>query len=230
MEPDDTGTATWPRAHPSPPLPPARPDRTWLWAVLGCVLAFGLVAVVTSYVVSLVDDPAAEATSADAPAEPGPGAGNSAPVAAVRCWDGSGAESLASCSLPDGAAGLAWVFPRLSEQACGQPTADGRGVVLLVLCSSTLADGSPIQLSYYQWSSVGAGIDFYEAQGLDRAVNDEFRSWTGQSGDTFTAVLLYLDAPFSETVTLPGGAQATDADIVSLQPRPAAQLRGAPVG
>ena len=38
-----------------------------------------------------------------------------------------------------------------------------------------LADGSRIQVGYYQWESVEAGADFYDAQGLAPTEADGFR-------------------------------------------------------
>jgi hypothetical protein len=238
----------WPPPHPSPPLPPPReygspgtpPDRhPWLWFAVGTVtvaalLAYGLVLVARAVghdgvERSTATEPSPSATATPTPATPATST-TPTPTPEVRCWDGTGAQRLRDCPEPSGPAGLAWVFPHLSEQKCGRPTDTAPGVVLRILCSARLSDGSRIQLGYYQWESVRAGVDFYEAQGLDRADANGFRSWSGRSGDTLKAALLYADAPFSQSVTFPAGAEAAQADLAILQPRPPRQLRGEPVG
>ena len=47
-------------------------------------------------------------------------------------------------------------------------------MVLRILCSARLADGTRIQLGYYQWDSVRAGVAFYGAQGLTRTDGNGF--------------------------------------------------------
>lgn len=243
MEPQQsTGAPVWPPPHPSPPPPPPReyrapdspPDRTWVWLVLGGAVVLVLTVLVGATLLGAAGsdgrDLADVPPPAPAPTDAATSPAASADGAPIRCWDGSGEEALDDCSLPSGEAGLAWVFPHLSEQRCGSPTRSGPGVVLRILCTTRLADGSRIQLGYYQWESVEAGADFYDAQGLDAAEAGGFRSWTGEDGGTLKSVLLYADAPFSETVTLPSGVQATEADLAILQPRPPDQLRGEPVG
>jgi hypothetical protein len=198
--------------------------------VVGLVVAFGLLRMVDALTGDGADeagsrsgDPAASATEpSGAPSAP-------ASAAPVRCWDGSGADAVEACSVPDGATGLAWVFPQLDQQRCGRPTHSGPGVVLRVLCTARLSDGSRIQLGYYQWTSVAAGQQFYDDQQLTRSDSDGFHGWTRTAGHTLKSALLYVDAPFSETVTLPRTARATEQDLQLLKPRPPEQLRGAPV-
>jgi hypothetical protein len=169
-------------------------------------------------------------TSAPTP-EPSPTAPPPAP--AVRCWDGTSAEKVADCSRPDGPAGLAWVFPNLSGQKCGAPTQTGPGVVLRILCTDRLADGTRVQIGYYQWQSVRAGIAFYDGQGLTRADDGGFLRWTGASGGpsgTAKSAALYGNAPFSLTVTLPGSVQSGAGDDRIFALRPPEQVRGEPAG
>jgi len=243
---DHDPAPAWPPPHPSPPLPPPReygspgtpPDRRrWLWAVLGAV---AVVAVVTGALVALVRGPddAADARTGPGGAEPTRTAASVASTSATpagpppyRCWDGTDAETLEQCSMPTGVGGLRWVFPHLAEQRCGRPTRSEPGVVLRVLCSSRFADGSRIQVGYYQWRTVRAGVAFYDAQELERSEDAGFHSWLGTAGgDTLKSALLYVEAPYSFTVTLPRDAKPTSADLQLLQPRAATELRGAPAG
>ncbi len=150
--------------------------------------------------------------------------------APIRCWDGSGEEALDDCSLPDGQAGLSWAFPHMAEQRCGRPGRSGPGVVLRVICTARLSDGSRIQIGYYQWESVEAARSFYDDQGLEPAEGGGFLSWAGPDGERLKSVLLYAEAPFSQAVTLPADVQASGEDLALLEPRPPERLRGEPVG
>ncbi len=161
-----------------------------------------------------------EASASTSPAAPAP----------YRCWDGSDAQALKDCSLPSGEEGLRWVFPHLADQQCGKATESDPGVVMRVLCSARLSDGSRIQFGYYQWKSVRAGAAFYDAQGLTRTEGHGFHGWTGGGDGTLKSVLLYVAAPYSQTLTLPAGAKASPEDVQGLQPRPPKQVRGEPVG
>jgi hypothetical protein len=234
----------WPPPHPSPPPPPppeygspgVPPDRSWVWLVIGGVVVLALAVVVGATLLggartddrSVSDVPPPTPTPAPSDVATSPVASNDG--APIRCWDGSGEEALDDCSLPDGAQGLAWVFPHLSEQRCGRPGRSGPGVVLRILCTTRFSDGSRILIGYYQWESVEAGSDFYGEQDLQSAAAGGFLSWTGQDGESLKSALLYADAPFSQTITLPEDVQATGADLAILQPRPPEQLRGEPVG
>jgi hypothetical protein len=122
------------------------------------------------------------------------------------------------------------VFPHLSDQHCGAPTRSGDGVVLRVLCTTKLHDGSRVQVGYYAWESVQDGVAFYEDQGLTASDGAGLRGWTGTSGDTFKSALMYVDAPFSQTVTLPATAAVGAKDLQMLSPRPPDQVRGEPAG
>lgn len=242
MEPESPATQAWPQPHPSPPPPPPRaygspgssPDRSWIWLGLGGVVVLALTVLGGARLLggagAGADDAAASAATAPAEADSSPVASAAGPSSAIRCWDGTGEQAVDDCSFPDGAAGLAWVFPHLAEQRCGQPTRTGPGVVLRILCSARMSDGSRVQLGYYQWESVEAGTAVYDAQGLQSTEANGFLSWTGREGDTLKSVLLYADAPFSQTVTLPNDVVAGEDDLAMLQPRPPGHLRGEPVG
>jgi len=244
-EQDAPRDASWPPPHPSPPLPPPReygapgtePSRhPWLVGLLA-VIAIGAVVASVFLVRSLGDD-APGSERADQPAasdspteEPTPTTAPApAPAPAASCWDGSSAEAVSQCSKPTGAAGLAWVFPSLGAQKCGGPTQTGPGVVLRILCVDRLADGSRVQIGYYQWQSVRDGIAFYDGQGLTRADDGGILRWSGGSEGTVKSVALYGNAPFSMTVTLPATAQRQPEDDRIFAARPLEQLRGVPAG
>ena len=242
MDPEEAARAApgWPPPHPSPPLPPPReygapgtaPDWRWLWASLVVVVVGVLVAVVLVVTAGGRDD-----TADPAVRQPGqtPGTGRASPTesatpAPYRCWDGVAAQALRDCSRPSGEAGLRWVFPHLADERCSKPTTSRQGVVLRILCSARLSDGSRILLGYYEWVSVRVGADFYDGQRLVRSEGGGLHHWVGGTADTRKAAQLYVGAPFSLTVTLPADAVASPADLDRLQPRAPAQLRGEPVG
>jgi hypothetical protein len=214
-------------------------DRSWLWLLAGGIVVMLLavvgglqlvtgVAAKPDRAVDAATDPATDPATTDSSATGEPAAGG--PSGQVKCWDGTGARATDECSLPAGAAGLAWVFPHLSSELCDAPSSTGTGVVLGVVCTTFLRDGTEIHVGYLQWETVQAGVDFYEGQQLVSSDGAGFRGWTGTVGDTFTSALMYVDAPFSETVLVPTGAAMTSEDIAMLAPRPADQLRGAPLG
>lgn len=239
----------WPPPHPSPPLPPPREygspgtdeqDLRWLWGAVGGLVAIGLFAGVGVWLLGSSGDdaPAAAASpSTSAPAPPAqpepetptPVAGSAQPPPQARCWDGSVAPGVESCPMPDGAAGLAWVFPQLAGQRCRPPRQNGPGVVVRVLCSATLADGTKVQLGYYQWASVQDGLDYYDAQGLARTDADGFHDWTTTLGKRTKTAVLYAEAPYSRTLVF-RTRSADSPELQHLQPRQPDRLRGEPVG
>jgi hypothetical protein len=236
----------WPQPHPSPPHPPPRAYGSpgtprnrppWAWVVVAVVVvtlvaAFGVVLLVRS----LADEGGGSRAADDPVTTPAgqsagsPTASASTPPAPVQCWDGSGAQAVEDCPMPRGAAGLAWVFPALSTQRCGSPSSAGNGAVIRILCTDRLADGSRVQLGYYQWDSVDKGLAFYEDQDLDRRDGDGFHRFTGASGHTLKSAALYADAPYSLTVTVPSTAVIGPDDDYVFAARPPGQLRGEPVG
>ncbi len=169
----------WPQPHPSPPLPPPREYgapgtpldwRPWLWGRL----AAAVVALVVVGLVLLLSggDGGRERADADRKPATSPAASDAASTtpaapAPYRCWDGSEAQALKDCSSPTGEEGLRWVFPHLGDQRCGKPTQAGPGVVLRILCTARLSDGSRIQLGYYQWDSVHARRGLLRRPGPD---------------------------------------------------------------
>ena len=194
------------------------------------------------------DDPAAGISSSGSSSDPSSDPGSDSPTseppsprpspeataagtAKVRCWDGSGADQVSECSAPTGPEGLAWVFPLLPSQKCGAPTRPGDGVVLRILCSARAGagqgDGGRILIGYYQWESVAAATAFYDGQGLERTEVDGVYQYVNRSADVAKVAGLYVDEPYSVTVTMPPGT-ALDDGVLSV--RPTDQVRGEPVG
>jgi len=240
----------WPPSHPSPPPPPPReygspgtepPDRRWLWGVLGGAVAITLFAggglwLVTGSADDQPTEAAAPSTTAavspseSAAPEPSPVAeASTPPPSQVRCWDASTAPTVEQCSMPEGAAGLAWVFPQLSGQQCRPPKQGRSGAVVQVLCSATLPDGTTVKLGYYQWSSVDAGLAYYDAQGLNRNDVNGFHGWAARLGNRTKKAVLYAEAPYSRTLMFRTAA-ADSPELQHLEPRPPDRLRGEPVG
>jgi len=83
------------------------------------------------------------------PTDPG------APATSIHgtCWDGRQTTSLKLCGLPDGARGLAWVFPSFARdrQQChrARPNADSYPVVESYECFQR-ALGQPVTVTYDQ--------------------------------------------------------------------------------
>jgi hypothetical protein len=245
---DGRGDA-WPPPHPTPPPAPPReygspgrePDLRWLWAALGGALAIALFAGGGIFLLSaspadepavtVTPSPAAPAPSSEpAPPTSSPVAETSAPPAAqARCWDASTAPTVEECSMPDGPAGLAWVFPQLPGQQCKPPTSVGNGVVVRVLCQATLPDGSAVRLGYFQWESVDAAVAYYDGQGLGRNDVGSFHGWTARLGNRTKKAVVYGEAPYSRTLMFQT-ASADSPELQHLDPRPPDQLRGEPTG
>jgi len=182
-------------------------------------------------------DPETEATAA--PTVAPSGEPSTAPVGAV-CWNGTDAESLAACSRPQGVAGLGYVFPTLNGQDCTDittPEQRGMGRKLLLQCLDYLPDGTEIRINYSQWTSVSAGFDHYETQGLARtqvyADNGDvslFR-WDGVGTDgEYKTAGLYGQEPYSSSVYAPSAAALQQALTTLVAGRPVDQVRGQPVG
>jgi hypothetical protein len=183
------------------------------------------------------DEPVAVETQAPSPSAPesapppSPVAETSAaPPSApqARCWDGSTAPALDQCSMPEGAAGLAWLFPQLQGQQCRSPRQIGSGVVVRVLCSATLPDGSTVRVGYYQVASVSAGDAYYDVQGLNRHDDVGFHVWSARLGKRTKKAVLYADAPYGRTLMFRTSA-SDSAQLQHLQPRSPDRVRGEPM-
>ena len=181
----------WPPPHPSPPLPPPReygapryaarlapwlrgrspPSswQRWSWSGSSCC--------------SPVTATTAEPTGVRSSGRPSPArprrrlvdrapAGTAAPY---RCWDGSDAQTLRDCSRPTGEQGLPGSSRSWPSSGAGSrpQTGSGRGAAASSARRGS-SDGSRVQLGYYQWESVRAGVAFYGAQDLTRADENGF--------------------------------------------------------
>jgi hypothetical protein len=148
---------------------------------------------------------------------------------AATCWDDSTAPTVDDCSMPTGVLGLRWVFPALTDAACGSPITDaGDGAETRVLCITRLADGSRAQLGFFEWGSTEEGLDFYDGQGLERTESEGLVAWAGTDGDQAKLAVGFLDAPYSVTLTYPASATLAPEDQARLFPRPAGELKGVP--
>jgi hypothetical protein len=149
--------------------------------------------------------------------------------APYTCWDGTPAQSIDACTLPEGRAGLEYVFPSMANQSCsrlGASPAIGR--TDLVQCRAYLDDGTEIKVNYSKWESVSAGRDHYDGK-LTRTSADggAYYTWTGRAGRQYNAAGLFVTEPFSTSVYAP-----TEEDLALalglLQGRPPDQVRGGP--
>lgn len=212
----------------------------WAWVALGGAVAITLFAGGGVWLLSSPTNEApADATSRSTAAavEPAPQSVTPSPAAATdepppspaRCWDGSQAEALEGCTVPEGAAGLAWLFPQLPGQTCRPPKQAGRGVVVRLLCSATLSDGTTVKAGYYQWDSVAAADDYYGGQRLRRVDARGFHGWRARLGQRIKKAVVYADAPYSRTLIYRASASGTT-ELKHLQPRPPERVRGEPVG
>jgi hypothetical protein len=175
--------------------------------------------------------PSASPTASDAASTTPP-----AP-APYTCWDGADAQKLKDCTRPAGVEGLRWVFPAMAGEKCGKPDTSGEeGLKLRVLCLHRLEDGTQIGVGYFAWTSVQAGQDFYDEQGLEASNvpgpdgKPVHLGFFGVEGDNIKAASLYTEEPFSLTITYPATTTLSEQDQLSLAPRPPDQVRGAPAG
>lgn len=132
-QPDTWATADGPPILTAQAIPPTTsPDRnsTKLWVIAGClgVAVVVLVAAVSMQLSGHNSTPAAAVTappgrtsaSASLSPESSPSVSEDSSLApSYTCWDGGTAESLDSCGVPEGVAGLKYVFPGLATNLSG---------------------------------------------------------------------------------------------------------------
>jgi hypothetical protein len=133
----------------------------WRDAVLLLVLAIVIAGGLVHYGRDMTDEPSAStghslsgkpSTRAQAeldsarPADPATPSGGT-------CWDGRHTASLSLCGLPDGARGLAWVFPSFADSRAScykaEPSSDSYPVVESYECFQQ-ALGQPVTVTYDQ--------------------------------------------------------------------------------
>jgi hypothetical protein len=130
--------------------------------------------------------------------------------------------------MPEGAAGLAWLFPQLPGQQCRPPRQSGAGVVVRVLCSTTLPDGTTVRVGYYQFDSVSAGDAYYDVQGLNRHDDNGFHVWSARLGNRTKKAVLYAEAPYGRTLMFRTDS-GDSSQLQHLQPRSPDRVRGEPM-
>ena len=236
-----------PLTGPPPPLGgPPRPARRSGRVVL--VLAVVLLLVgggVGAWALTRDDDssqPAAAPPVTDPPADGGdlPSEGTSTDVVPspsavapavppVTCWDGSTTERVANCSVPQGRAGLRYVFPGMRGQECSRlgasPTIDRTA---LVQCVAYLDDGTAIKINYSQWGSVASANDHYSGK-LDSARGPRgLQRWIGQVRGQYNGAQVYRDEPFSTSTYAPTEAALLEALGSVAQGRQPESIRGRP--
>jgi hypothetical protein len=95
--------------------------------------------------------PTAEATAP--PDSPSPSSPATPPAQSRTCWDGRDTTSLRVCGLPEGARGLAWVFPSFARDRpwCHEatPNDDSYPVLTSYACFQR-ALGQPVTVTYDQ--------------------------------------------------------------------------------
>lgn len=170
----------------------------------------------------------APAEPIDEPSDPAAG-GTEADDAAVACWDGSGASSLATCPALHGVDAMAWVFPSFDpddpacfEQLTGLPAQ----AVLEFRCEVLTPSGLPGTLYYREWTDVDAGVAFYEdkygvaGRGITNNTGDVvFAGWERVAPDQ-QAARIFSDAPFAVSLDAPGSLDPRNdlKDSVRFQP------------
>ena len=150
-------------------------------------------------------------------------------VPPVTCWDGSTTERVANCSVPQGRAGLRYVFPGMRGQECSRlgasPTIDRTA---LVQCVAYLDDGTAIKINYSQWGSVASANDHYSGK-LDSARGPRgLQRWIGQVRGQYNGAQVYRDEPFSTSTYAPTEAALLEALGSVAQGRQPESIRGRP--
>lgn len=98
------------------------------------------------------------APSSTAPAAP---AAPAAPTARYRCWNGSKAVKLSSCSLPTGRSGANWVFAGFGGlNDCRRLSSLGSGFIEGFECSTSTASGRRVLVAS-RWRTPSPACDYY---------------------------------------------------------------------
>ena len=126
--------------------------------------------------------------------------------------------------------GIVEVADPLSGQQCRPASTGGEpGVVVRVLCSAVLPDGTTVKLGYYQWDSVDTALAYYDAQGMRRNEVGQFHTWTARLGNRTKKAVLYADAPYSRTLLFRTSA-AYSPELQRIGPRPPNKLHNTTTG
>jgi hypothetical protein len=182
--------------------------------------------------------PTAAMSSDAAQLDSGPSGGPAAQKPAATCWDGRKARRLSLCGLPQGVAGLRYVFPSLAVEGDGrchrsaQPSI-GYDTVLSWTCFDH-ADGQPVTITYDQVSNLRQAKHWFETA----YVNGSRHNLPGPHGGRVVwfdgdsqpakATGMYNQFPYAVSVWAPTrqAAKAAWAHIVQL--RPSRTIKGSP--
>lgn len=147
----------------------------------------------------------------------------------VTCWDGSQAPRV-DCPVPDGAAGLQWVFPsfRPKSSRCIEALfADNEATRPTQFDCAQRLQGASVTLSYSQRSTLARGLSYFDKRypgiearkvaGGERLV---YRDAAPRSNGTFEVTATYTDYPYAVTVGAPSLALADAAldQLVTFRP------------
>lgn len=150
-----------------------------------------------------------------------------------RCWDGATVTRLAACSLPTGAAGLAWVFPSADDESCSIDAGIRR--VAEAECAP-LVEGAAVRFHYSEWRS-RAEMEAYYGENEIASVggppgHEDLTAVQVISRDSsvdYKVAIYYTDpsAPWSVTIYAADEAQYFAA-VGLLEALPFQRLRGEP--
>jgi hypothetical protein len=156
---------------------------------------------------------------------------------AYRCWDGSPARKLDSCGRPEGARGVAWVFPKFDETNClaGLVPADSPRLRIWQ-CRYELSDGALVKVNFTEWKRYDRGFADYDNE-AEVSRNDVpvlgsrevvRHHWLRFTGTRYKVARMYKGEPWSATLYALTPEQRAAGVREVLQMRPWGQLRGGP--
>lgn len=145
-----------------------------------------------------------------------------------ECWDGSQADTLNSCPIPSGTAGLAWVFPSFDPAECTDKTEGAQPPRWN--CSVTVDGGGKVRVRYREHGSLERGLATYSqdygvrnrSEVLSPREDVERYVWRAPSADNFgfwSVSSMYAEHPWSVTVKGRASAdvEAVFADVVEFR-------------
>lgn len=88
------------------------------------------------------------------------------PGPTYRCWNGTGADRLATCGFPTGVRGYQWVFKRSAALTyCHPHRKDGvKGYIRGWSCVRTTGDGTKKSINFQQWRTVWDARVYYRGR------------------------------------------------------------------
>ena len=157
------------------------------------------------------------------------------PAPDVTCWDGTRTTARSACGLPEGARGLAWVFPSFAEDRAlchkARPNPKSYPVTHSFVCFER-ALGKPVTITYDQI----ADVDRVERWLLKRVGKDNRRIITGPDGGRIIfsdgrvrparITGMYGDFPYVVSVYAESPPAAVEAWRSIVKQRPPQHVRG----